>query len=723
VETTVVAVELFRHSALVHREGDLQPDVLGPSCSCVEIGGLPLGLVDGSVRVALEPHPPGVLEIQVMLDVQASTEEVEVQELERLKKIQRQMEQLRRRQRRLEAQSAAIGKLVPTLPPLPRRPDQERFAADPVEAWLALDRFVHQEGSARLEQSRQMDREASRLEDELKQALDQVARLSGAKTAGLRLGKRIQLWLSEPPRRPQRLRLTYQVPGARWFPSYELRLLADGARAELVMSARVGQVAGEDWHGVAVSLSTADLQRRCDMPRLGAWRIGRAAPPDRRPAWRELPEDLPQLFSDYDRERPPSPPPPPPGTPPRHDALLGALSHGSVSSHDEEVGFSPAEITRETTLAAPEEVVDREQAFDDEPTPHDQPAPAAYAPQMMQAMAPPAAMAPSPMMKRSAMAPSRASQSKERPRPQPRPQPPIPGAASLVPSDDLLTFGGLVLSAGDERGRGMLRPLRSEEQLPSELRQPEVLQALEQAEQQRANQILELRTMPTPRGTKEVGESAGHFAYRYTTQARADLPSDGALHRLPVLRQPLKPELVCRTIPALDDVAYRLARLQNPLELPLLAGPLDVFWGNDYLVTAHLPTTAQGAAIEANLGVEPRIKIARNVHHSQHEEGLLSGRTVYQDEIRIEVRNGLQHSTVVEVIERVPVSDERKVEVKRLEESPAAEDYDQSERQRPIRGARRFTLALEPGQTRECLLRYNVTLPASSEIVGGGRRA
>jgi hypothetical protein len=727
IDAPVVAVELFRHSALVHREGPLGA---GRETQ-YRVAGLPLGLVDSSVRVALDPSTgPGIIDVQVVLDVQSPIEEADLDELQRVRELQRRLERLRARQRGLEEHGAAMAKLVPVLPPAPKRGDQARFASEePLQAWLALGELVQVESEGRLSLARQLTDEQRRLEDELKKAADELSRLSSEKLSRLQSGKVVELWLAEPASEATRLRLSYQVPGARWFPSYELRVDADGERAELVTTALVGQVSGEDWRDVEISFSTADLRRRCDLPRLGAWRIGRTVP-ERRQAWRELPEDLPQLFADFDRGRPPRPPSQAGvlrGKDSIERMITDTLAQAGVSAggappppplearaDEEETGFSPHEITRETELELRGEAVDLEQVFEDEPTPQEalyaaSPEPAEAPRGMVQAAqaAPPAA--------KSLMAPRR-SRPANRKRDERRPS---PASASLVPSDELLAFGSLVLSGAEERGRGMLRPQRPEEQVAD----GRALEALQQAEQTRASRMLELRTLPPPRGVQDVGESAGNFAYRYETDARATLPADGALHRLSVLRQEQEVSLVYRTVPALDPAVYRVARLENPLSVPLLAGPLDVFWGNDFLVTARLQTTAPGAIIEANLGVEPRIKTARNVRHSQHEEGLLSGRTVYEDEVRVEVENGLSGRAAVEVIERLPVTDERKVEVKLLDEGPAAEEYDQRERLRPVRGGRRWRLDLAPGERGECRLRYSVTLPSSSEIVGGGRRA
>ena len=276
-EAPVVAVELHRHSALVHRRGEIRPQPSKDN-TCFELAGLPLGVVDGSVRLEVESADGArVVDLQVFLDVQTPVEQTRIKELERFKELRRQMERLQREQRRLEERSASLGGLAPALPPTPKRPDRERFATeDPLSAWLALGEFVRHGNEARLERARELTREIDRLDDQLKLARDELEQLSSEKVAGLRVGKRVLLRLAAPLAAPCQVALSYQVPGARWFPSYELRVDQSGERAELVMGALVAQVTGEDWHDVSVALSTADLNRRCDLPRLGAWRIGRA---------------------------------------------------------------------------------------------------------------------------------------------------------------------------------------------------------------------------------------------------------------------------------------------------------------------------------------------------------------------------------------------------------------------------------------------------------------
>jgi hypothetical protein len=100
--------------------------------------------------------------------------------------------------------------------------------------------------------------------------------------------------------RVEALELAYVVPAARWWPSYTLRMADDGRRATWTIEALVAQLTGEDWTGVALSLSTADLIHDARLPELASRRLGRAQPPPKR-SYRPAPSGLEQMFAGYDR--------------------------------------------------------------------------------------------------------------------------------------------------------------------------------------------------------------------------------------------------------------------------------------------------------------------------------------------------------------------------------------------------------------------------------------
>ncbi len=69
------------------------------------------------------------------------------------------------------------------------------------------------------------------------------------------------------------LELSYLVSQARWEPTYDIRLSADGKSAELLYRAIIAQSSGEDWNGVNLSLSTAAPSAGSAPPELQQWNI------------------------------------------------------------------------------------------------------------------------------------------------------------------------------------------------------------------------------------------------------------------------------------------------------------------------------------------------------------------------------------------------------------------------------------------------------------------
>jgi hypothetical protein len=741
LEAPIVAVEVFRSSAIVHRRGTLPVSADGPVV--VEVAELPLALLDGSVRAAVAPLGAcAIAELQVAIDVAVPVEEQTLPEHAAVERLQREHRALQQARETAEEELAQILRLQPIVPPPPRGPDGEWFPADdPTPGWLALMGMVRELAGAHQERLRDAVRRLRGLRDELRRAEEVLAGLSTAHTSRLRVGKKVTLRLDCPPQQPCTVELSYQVRGARWVPTYALRVDPRGTGAELAVSALLGQVTGEDWPAVQLALSTADLHRRTELPELPALRIGRPRAPARRPAWRPLPDDLEQLFADFDAHRPPEQIGEPGDqavtevhravAPFDGDAtheyrtMAGCVEASAVAAEWEAAELSARAYVADEITHDDDEALDAPTLGGSPPAPAQRVTPARSYPAVAAPPPPPSRAAPAPPASRAAPAPQRLfAPSRAEPdliAPLETSEVGIPPARSAL-GEELLAFAALVLPDADAPDRGTLRPAARHELLSAD-DTGRTLAALAEADAHHADAVLQLRTRPLPPGTCAVEQSAGHFAHRYTTEAPARIPADGELHRVPIARAPVPVDLSFRTVPRVEPTVYRVAALLNPLTQPLLAGPLDVFWGNDFLVTARLETTAAQGPIELTLGAEPRIKVARNAVHSEHEAGLLAGRVVYEEQIDIELRSGMGHPCTVDVLERIPVSDEKKLEVKLLEEQPRGAEYTQHERLRPIRGGRRYRLQLGPGAQQRVRLRYAMTLPASNEIAGGGRRA
>ncbi len=237
---------------------------------------------------------------------------------------------------------------------------------------------------------------------------------------------------------------------------------------------------------------------------------------------------------------------------------------------------------------------------------------------------------------------------------------------------------------------------------------------------------LRVAAQPLPAGTWAVASSIGAFDHVHLAEGLLDVPNDGRFHNvaLAVREAPIRSTMVI--VPRESTDAVRVATLQNPLGVPLLAGPADVYWGDELLVTAPVRTTPAGGELQVGLGIDERMKVARNVHYEEETKGLLSSSAHLRHEVKIDIGSRLAEAVRVEVRERVPLRDEGEKEdldltITRVE--PPWEEFAQTElAPTPLRGGKRWRFELGPGEDKRLVYSYVVKIGAKHELVGGNRR-
>ena len=322
----LVTVVVYAAGALCRRRAVLTLPAGGGGQLRVRLDGLPPTVDPHSLRGSLRSGPDGLRVLDVRRVVAA-----ELSAAEDLSPLRRDCDAAEEALYAAGAARAALAAQVEhvaalrAVPPVRRRGDPPRHA--PTDALLALADFVDtrlaglqqrllaaedalREAEQRAEVARRALRAASAA-----QPTDQVA---GTTSVLLTLDQPAALEADMEVE----LELEYGVPGATWTPTYHLRLdgiHGDEPAAALVMRAHVAQRTGEDWTGVRLGLSTADLRRRTDLPELRSLRVGRRQAEPAPQLWREPPAGLSDLFTGYDdflRPAPAAAPAPVPQSPP-----------------------------------------------------------------------------------------------------------------------------------------------------------------------------------------------------------------------------------------------------------------------------------------------------------------------------------------------------------------------------------------------------------------------
>lgn len=702
-------------SVIVYREGACCRRVaqVPAGTRTVRLAGLPLSLEPTSLRARVVNGVSSVIEVRPNLDVHLAAEAELSSEQVQLEAAERKLAGLNTQAEQLDGELEQLGALRPEF--LPR---EEGAPPRPAitEALLGLATFQEAEVSMRQTKRRTLARELENAEAEVTLLRGRVMEASTSKrTERAKITRVAEISFVSPLTQAAQLELEYVVPGARWTPRYSLQLERGMTGGVLRLNASVAQNTGEDWAQVKLSLSTAVLQRRADMPVLKALKVGRrqAAPPSS--GWRAPPPGLDSLFEAYDEAM----------GPPANDATRLGAPGGGFGGPPPRKQEAPEQVKlMKKSGAARRDVPMMAQRASIAAAPP--PPPPAAAPQMSRSRSKaqdvPEAEPPMEMM--SALQDAYAEKELAFADEGDTGTFQVPAASGL--DDRLADYGQLIMvspaDGGASRGRlsqaaNMEWALVASMNVRIDIVMDVVLRAQHGAQS--------VRGLPLPARCVPVN-SVSAFDYRYDCSAPADIASTGTWVSVSVAQCDvgLTPEYVC--VPAVEAQVYRTLAVANRSSHALLPGPVDVTAGDQFLMTTMLPTLAPGASDQRlGLGVEEAIKVARRTKANETTGGFLGGSTVLPHEIEVELQNRLSSPAVIEVRERVPTPDASEKDLK-LEEGtidPPWERIEDPIEGRTVRGARRWRIRLDPGAKKTLSAQFSIRIPADQMLVGGNRRS
>jgi hypothetical protein len=709
--------------------------------------GLPLGLIDDSVRVTAQGAT--AITATVILEAPGADDELPAAQPAALREARRAAALAEGEVQRLRHEIEAI-EATPLVVEPPAMGDQ------PPAPWIAVTaarRALLELRQTRLRELHHALLSATARSHEcarvLKAAVDANQRRSAARSPRAQeLRKSVVIDLehaageadrggdsggggSSDGARTIELTLEYAVRGARWAPSYVARYAA--GQLTWTIRAQLAQQTGEDWTGVALRLSTASLDGHSALPELAALKIGkRQAAVARR--LRPPPPGVEELFADFDRDLKRAAAPPPPTTPtaptakpepPRSAATPGAIEQHSFMAS---LGHSP-DADEQSDFGV---LLQAESTADDTQVRSKKKSGGVFgglaratnpAKTRMRAAAPMPAPGGAPRggaemaqsMSLSAYGASAARSDDEAPA----------AFGALEPTITAeLDYVGLVMVGIGHPRRGALVAMslveryRTTEGIDSD--------AVRRRLDQDRNAATRIDLLQVPAG--HSAEWSHDFDYALDAEGRLDVPSDGEWHSIPLMTREAAARIAHVTVPREAADVFRTAISTNPFDGPILPGPVDVYDGDRFLVTAAAPVAAPGGEVVLPLGVDSAIKVARNAEFREEITGMLRGGLRLLHELRVEVQNTSGAPIELEVRERIPVprqrdSDDIVVELGAVQPPWQPWTPPPSSASQPhVRGGYRWKLTVAARTTTKLSAAYEVRIAGKYELVGGNRR-
>lgn len=724
VESTISTVTVYRSGATVTRTGELAESV----GETIRFDGLPLSLDDSSVRCKVFGEGLVATDFRVVLDTAASAEELrQTEDQVELRDARLLHSQLATRCRYLHEELALKVAISER-----RVVEGEEPVPSPLQARLTLVDFLEerQRGLFIEQSAAEIDLEKARLRLEELEYEQQRASTDRHKRIN-ELRKSVIIHVKALGElRDVKIQIQYFVPGAAWAPGYAVRLGSDLETGGLSMRAMVSQHSGEDWQGVTLTLSTADVQQWSELPDLKSRRIGRRQESLPGRGWREPPSGAEELYRDFDLSYAG------PVTPP------DAMPEGAGGRPKDEI--QPVMVA-ESYLAPPGAPPRRREDFEDEDTGvhgDEIDTVVSFGAEVAGAIGASASMEsladePTGVRQRPKKQASKSQIVTEVQREYTE----VTSEVLAEPDtkrlrDSSLELGIQVAEGHLDYARLRLLPARSHdrgalvvtglvESYHEYLRVERGVaeQNLEMALSNCLSEAEDIASLPT-------GHShpwAEDYDYAYCAQSTIDVQSDGQFHSLPIQCM----DAVCKpthvVVPRESSDVFRTVRLTNPYAAPLLPGPIDVYWSDNFLLTSHVDFTPPHGHVELGLGVDQAVKVIRNTQYREDTVGLMGGSRELAHKIMIEAVNNGAHDLMLEVRERIPIAapdeDDIKVTVKSV--SPPWSPYEQEPDEAThaeLHGGHHWKIKLSPGQQVELVAAYEVKMPSKYELQGGNRR-
>jgi len=710
----IETVKVYSAGATVTRIAEF-PLTAGELPEHVEISGLPLALDDSRVRVRVEVDQGTAAlacDVRIGLAVPPPQETTNPPADEEIRAAAAEVRQIQDVITLIDNEINVLRNLH-----VPDRPDGEPGKApppSPMSARLALANFSDEQIRDRIQEKRDNLAKLHKAEEhlvDLQQKQHQASTARDARPNELRKTVIVRLSYEGTPSTEQvpRLVVEYFVPGARWTPTYVCRLNSAKSSASIAVRALICQRTGENWSGVRLELSTAEPITWCTLPELPSLRLGRSQSVLRKSGWRKPPIGAEILFEDFDRHK--------------HEAIAAAPKPHTLTGIS---SLCMPPLPRAMPKYEPARKVMVQRSSVNEPEPLDGSIDefdiTLINPAMMenQAVGDMALRVPS-SSKEILAKPLRAGMLEQ-----------IRKAGQLGrkeenSSRDRLAYSLMRMGAADDPAkRGKLSIEQQHEAYLEILKRQEIVVRFNVVyEVQKAvSNAQSCLSVALPPGGIDVRQVAGSFDYAYSADGRLDVPSDGQFHSVALTSKSTEVDLRYIVVPREDTNVFRIAQLRNPLKAPLLAGPVDVYVNDEYILSTNIATVPPKGKMELGLGVEQAIKVARNTSY----EEVRSGETIVafnelRHKIKIDVTNLLPRTAKMEVRERLPIPEEgAKVDIQIDQVTPAWENYKQQERSAPIQGGYRWRVEVPAKEQKSLSVDYTVKTFVDSELIGGNRR-
>jgi uncharacterized protein (TIGR02231 family) len=204
----------------------------------------------------------------------------------------------------------------------------------------------------------------------------------------------------------------------------------------------------------------------------------------------------------------------------------------------------------------------------------------------------------------------------------------------------------------------------------------------------------------------------------YQVSRPVTILSDATDNKFPINSQVLKANFEYSAYPKSSPFSYLGSRVINASDLQLLAGPVNLFLGNEFVGKSSIDAISPGQDFDLYLGIDENVKVNRDLLEKKMDDTLIGGiqsptrKTVFKYKLTVE--NFTSKAVAFKLFESMPVSENDRIKVKVYDVpiQPTAKDW------KDRKGVWLWELTLEPKAKKEIFYTFSVEHPREMNVGG-----
>jgi uncharacterized protein (TIGR02231 family) len=180
----------------------------------------------------------------------------------------------------------------------------------------------------------------------------------------------------------------------------------------------------------------------------------------------------------------------------------------------------------------------------------------------------------------------------------------------------------------------------------------------------------ELNEISVTGSRRAVSVAATEYAAEYAIPGQVSLLADREPHLYAIGEDDFSVELVARAVPSVSRSAFLEATFKFEREVPWGAGELQLYRDGAFVGAANTAGLLPGADVRLPFGADDRIRIETHDEPAQSgTRGILGGQMVEEHRRNFDVTSFHGAPIVLELIDRIPVSQNAAIKVEALKDA------------------------------------------------------